>query len=168
MFSRHVDAVVVALHWSRTVVIEQGRWKSCRTRWKPPHGANIRNLREVHVVEPEARATSRHGPTSEVIADHTYFEYEEFGWHKYRSFSARGEGTADVCWPEYTLQADQRTSEQRETYHARFSIGGDDGADDYMADLDEASWLALEVGLRCRLKVGALSREVEQVTPVLD
>jgi hypothetical protein len=54
--------------------------------------------------------------THEVMTKHTYFEYEEFEWHKYRSFSAKGDGTADVRWPEYTLEPDQRISERRETY----------------------------------------------------
>jgi hypothetical protein len=33
VFSRHVDAPVVAPSWRRTVVIEQGRWESRRTAW---------------------------------------------------------------------------------------------------------------------------------------
>jgi hypothetical protein len=40
--------------------------------------------------------------------------------------------------------------------------------DEYTAELDEATWLTLEVGLRCRRKLGALNREVKQVTPLLD
>jgi hypothetical protein len=39
----------------------------------------------------------------------------------YRAFSARGEGPADVRWPECTLEPDQRISERREIYHAKFS-----------------------------------------------
>jgi hypothetical protein len=46
VLARHVDAVVVALNWKRTVVVEQGRWLSRSTAWKP-HGDNIRNLRTV-------------------------------------------------------------------------------------------------------------------------
>jgi len=53
----------------------------------------------------------------EVMTEHTYFEYEEFEWHRYRSFSAKGDTPADVRWPECTLEPDQRISERRETYH---------------------------------------------------
>jgi hypothetical protein len=66
------------------------------------------------------------------------------------------------------LEPDQRISERRETYHARFSAGADGGADEYMTELDEATWRTLEVGLRCRLKVGAFRDEVKQVIPVPD
>ena len=52
VFSRQVDAVVAALSWRRTVVVEQGRWRSRRTSWKPPHSDNVRNLRAVQKLEP--------------------------------------------------------------------------------------------------------------------
>ncbi|HEY2270989.1 MAG TPA: hypothetical protein VGI96_50835 [Streptosporangiaceae bacterium] len=109
--------------------------------------------------------------THEVMTKHTYFEYEEFEWHKYRSFSAKGDGTADVRWPEYALEPDQRISERRETYHARFSVDADADADadggerEFVTELDEATWRTLEVGLKCRLKVSGFSDEVKQVAP---
>ena len=53
MFSRQVDVVVTALSWRRTVVVEQGRWRSRRTAWKPAHGENVRNLRAVQKLEPD-------------------------------------------------------------------------------------------------------------------
>ena len=172
VFSRNVDARVTALSWTRTVVIEQGRWESRRTAWKP-HGDNVRNLRTVKVREPDivggagmrrAGASMPKGTAHEVMTEHTSFEYEEFGWHKYRSFSAKGDGTADVRWPEHALEPDQRISERRATYRARFSVSAD-GEGEYAAELDEATWRKLRVGRRCRLKVGALSDEVKQVTP---
>lgn len=105
------------------------------------------------------------GKAREVMEKHTYFEYEEFEWHKYRSFSARGDTAADVRWPEYTLEPDQRISERRETYHAKFSTGTD-GDPEHVAELDEATWRTLKVGLKYRLTFGALSNEVKQITPV--
>jgi hypothetical protein len=102
LFSRRVDVVVVALSWNRTVVIEQGRWRSRRTSWKP-HGNNVRNLRVTHETEVDTLSnksrggSSRDAPwgkSSTVVAKNTYFEYEELEWRKYRSFSARGEGQA--------------------------------------------------------------------------
>ena len=174
MFSGHVDVVVTALSWRRTVVIEQGRWQSRRTDWKP-HGDGVRNMRAVHTVEPGLifdTHTDRRGGgmrrsgSHEVMEKHTYFEYEEFEWHKYRSFSAQGDDPADVRWPEYSLGPDQRVSERREAYRAKFSVGGGDGEGEYAAELDEATWRTLKAGLRCRLKVGALSGEVKQVIPV--
>jgi hypothetical protein len=172
VFSRHIDAVVTALSWKRTVVVEQGRWESRRTAWKP-HGDNVRNLRTVRTVEPDivgGGSTLRPRPglppsrAHEVMAEHTHFEYEEFGWHRYRSFHAEGDDPAGVRWPDYTPQADQRITERRETYRAKFSAGGGDGGQDYRAELDEATWRTLKVGGRCRLKVGTLSDEVKQVT----
>jgi hypothetical protein len=174
VFARHVDAAVVALSWSRTLVVEQGRWHSRRTAWRP-HGGNVRNLRAVEVTEADivapgefrkAGASMPRTKSHEVLEKHTYFEYEEFEWHKYRSFSARGDAVADVRWPEHTLEPDQRISERRETYHAKFSAGADDGEREYLAELDEATWRTLEVGLKCRLKVGAISDDVKEVTPV--
>jgi hypothetical protein len=175
MFSRHVDAAVVALSWKRTVVIERGHWESRRTAWKP-HGDNVRNLRAVQDVEPDividgnlrrAGASMPRSKSREVMAKHTNFEYEEFEWRRYRSFSVKGDSSADVRWPEYTLEPDQRISERRETYRAKFSADADGGGDEYMTELDEVTWRTLEVGLRCHLKVGAFSDEVKQVTPVL-
>jgi len=172
VFSRHVDAAVTALSWKRTVVVEQGRWESRCTAWKP-HGDNIRNLRTVQAVEPEIvgggakrRAGASMPPSTahEVMAKHTSFEYEEFAWHKYRSFSAKGNSKADVHWPEYTLEADQRVSEQRQAYHATFSVTADGEDEEYTTELDEATWRTLRVGLKCRLKVGSFSDEVKQVT----
>jgi hypothetical protein len=57
-------------------------------------------------------------------------------------------------------------SERREAYRAKFSVGDEDSEDVYAAELDEATWQTLKVGLRCRLKVGALSGEVKQVISV--
>jgi hypothetical protein len=174
VFSGHVDAVVTALSWRRTVVIEQGRWQSRRTDWKP-HGDGVRNIRTVRAVEPDLifdthtdrrGGSARQSGSHEVMEKHTYFEYEEFGWHKYRSFSAQGDGPADVRWPERALGPDQRISERRAAYRAKFSAGGEDSEDEYAAELDEATWQTLKVGMRCRLKVGALSGEVKQVIPV--
>jgi hypothetical protein len=175
VFSRHLDAVVTALSWKRTVVVEQGRWEPRRTAWKPPHGDNIRNLRTVHSVEPDivgGGSTLRPRPglppsrAHEVMAEHTRFEYEEFGWHRYRSFHAEGDDPAGVHWPEYAPAPDQRITERRETYRAKFSAGGsEDDEQEYRAELDEATWRTLKVGRRCRLKLGTLSDEVKQVTP---
>jgi hypothetical protein len=176
VLARHVDAVVVSLSWKRTVVIEQGRWLSRSTSWKP-HGDNVQNLRAVHRTEPDivggssmrrAGASMPKSRAHEVMAEHTYFEYEEFEWHKYRSFSAKGDTSADVHWPECTLEPDQRISERRETYHAKFSANGDNDDDEYLTELDEATWRTLKVGKRYRLTVGFLSDEVKQVTPVRD
>lgn len=154
-------------------MIERGRWQSRRTDWKP-RGDQVRNLRTVQNLESGTVFDSDFSQTRTgvypgsrpraVVEKRTCFEYEEFGWHKYRSFSARGDSADDVRWPEYTLQSDQRISERRETYRAKFSA--DSG--EYLAELDEATWRTLEVGLRCRLKVGALSNTVEQVTPLRD
>jgi hypothetical protein len=174
VFSRQVDAVVVALGWRRTVVVEQGRWRSRRTAWKPPHSDNVRNLRAVQKVEPDieieagmrrAGASMPPSKSHEVLAKHTIFEYEEFEWRKFRSFSAKGDGPADVHWPEHALEADQRITERRETYHATFAVKGGDG-DEYLTELDEATWRRLRIGRRCRLKIGALGDEVKQVTPL--
>ena len=170
MFARYVVATVVALSWKRTVVVEQGRWESRRTAWKP-HGDNVRNLRTVQTVEPDivgGGRVSRAGgsmPRStahEVMAKHTSFEYEEFGWHKYRSFSVKGDGPADLRWPEHALADGQRVSERREAYHATFSAG----PDEYLTELDLATWRKLRAGGRYRLKVGTLSGEVKQVSPL--
>jgi hypothetical protein len=176
VLSRHVEATVASLSWKRAVVIEQGRWLSRSTAWKPQHGATVRNLRAVHRTEPDiVGGSSMRGASGarmsanrayEVMADHTHFEYEEFEWHKYRTFSAKGDTPADVHWPEYTLEPDQRISERRETYHAKFSANAD--ADEYITELDEATWRTLKVGKRYRLKVGLLSDEVLQVSPASD
>lgn len=101
------------------------------------------------------------------MAKHTYFEYEELKWQRYRSFSAGGDGPADVRWPEHALGPERRISERREAYRAKFSAGADGDGDQYAAELDEATWRKLKVGKRCRLKVSALTDEVKQVTPRL-
>jgi hypothetical protein len=174
VFSRHVDAVVTALSWRRTVVIEQGRWHRRRTDWKP-YGEGVRNIQTVRVTEPDLIfdthtdwkvGGARRSGSHEVMDKHTYFEYEEFRWHKYRSFSAEGNDPANVHWAEYVLGPDQRISERRAAYRAKFSAGGQGAGDEFAAELDEATWRTLRVGLRCRLKVGALSGEVRQVTPM--
>jgi hypothetical protein len=174
VFSRQVDAVVVGLSWRRTLVVEQGRWRSRRTAWKPPHGATVRNLRAVQKLEADieieagmrrAGASMPPSKSHEVLAEHTVFEYEEFEWRKLRSFSAKGDGPADVHWPEHPLEADQRITERRETYHATFAVNGSDG-DEYLTELDEATWRRLRIGRRCRLKIGTLGDEVKQVTPL--
>jgi hypothetical protein len=135
----------------------------------------VRNLRTVHRTEPDivggssmrgAGASMPKSRAYEVMAEHTYFEYEEFEWHKYRSFSAKGDTSADVHWPEFALEPDQRISERRETYHAKFSANAD--ADEYLTELDETTWRTLKVGKRYRLMVGLLSDEVKQVTPAND
>jgi len=176
VFTRHVDAVVAAVSWKRTVVIEQGRWEHRRTSWKP-HGDNVRNLRTIHDVEPDivleggmrrAGASMPKSKTHEVMADHTYFEYEEFEWRGHRSFSATGDSPADVRWPEYALELDQRISERRETYRAKFSVDADGDEAELMTELDERTWRTLEVGQKCRLRLGAFSDEVKQVTVVTD
>src|ERR1700679_4230163 len=145
VFSRQVDVVGVALSWRRTVVVEQGRWRSRRTAWKPAHGATVRNLRAVQKLEPDieieagmrrAGASVARRQSHEVLAKHTIFEYEEFEWHKFRTFSAKGDGPADVHWPEHTLEADQRITERRETYHATFWAKGSDGAEN-VTDSDQ-------------------------------
>jgi hypothetical protein len=170
VFARHIQATLVALNWRRTVVIERGVWESRSTAWKP-HGNNVRNLRTLHSDEPDivggANWSGRPGATPksgsrEAMSQHTHFEYEEFNWHKYRSFIAKGDGPADLRWPEYTLEPDQRISERRETYRATFSVGADGG--EFTTELDEATWQTLKVGRKYRLTVGAFSDEVKQVT----
>jgi hypothetical protein len=174
VLSRHVEATVVSLGWKRTVVIEQGHWSSRSTAWKP-HGDNVRNLRAVHRTEPDivggssmrrAGASMPASKAHEVLAEHTYFEYEEFEWRKYRTFSAKGDTSADVHWPDCTLEPDQRISERRESYHANFAVNA--GSDEYITELDEATWRTLRVGKRYRLKVGLLSDEVQQVSRASD
>jgi hypothetical protein len=178
VFSRRVDAIVVALTWKRSVVVEQGHWSSRRTPWKP-HGDNIRNLRAAEAVEPaivvEANLTIRGSSvlqpkSNEVMTKNTYYEYEEFEWRKLRSFSARGDSPQDVHWPEFALEPEQRISERRETYHAMFSVGdpGSDGGAEYTAELDEATWRTLRVGRLCRLTVSAFGDEVKQVALARD
>ena len=107
------------------------------------------------------------GPSKshEVLAKHTIFEYEEFEWRKFRTFSAKGDGPADVHWPEHTLEADQRITERRETYHATFAVKGGGDGDEYVTELDQGP------GDGCRwaagaLKIGGLGDEVKQVTPL--
>jgi hypothetical protein len=172
MFSRPVDAVLVALSWTRTVVIEQEHWEFHRKPYKP-RGDNVRNLRAVQQTEPDlvwtgnSRLNGAGVPKSksrEVLVQHTYFEYEERVWRK-RSFSARGDDPADVRWPEYTLGPGQRIGEQRETYRAKFTVPADGGEDEYVTELDPAVWRTLKIGKRYRLKVGALGGEIKQVTP---
>ena len=174
VFSRHVDVTVVALSWRRTVVVEHGHWESRRTAWKPAHGDNVRNLRTVEVVEPDieivggmrrAGASMPRSRSREVMAKHTYFEYEQFEWRKFRSFSANGDTPAGVHWPEHALEPDQRISERRETYHATFSVDADGSADEYVTELDAATWRTLRVGLKRSLTLGAFSDQVKQVTP---
>jgi hypothetical protein len=179
LVARRVEAVAVALSWRRTVAVEQGHWVSHRTGTKPRRG-NVRNLRMVKRTEPDivggsagsgmhpGRARNPQNRAYEVMTEHTYFEYEEFEWRKYRTFSAKGDGTADVHWPEYALEPDQRISEQRETYHAKFAVKDDSEDGQYATELDYATWRTLQVGRRYRLKVGLLSDEVKQVTPVRD
>jgi hypothetical protein len=105
--------------------------------------------------------------TREVMSKYTNFEYEEFEWHRYRSFSAKGDSPADVCWPEYTLEPDQRISERRGSYHAKFAIDAGGGADEYRADLDEVMWRTLKVGLKCRLKTGAFGGGLPSAVGIL-
>lgn len=173
VFSRHVDGVVAALSWRRTVVVEQGIWEPRRSEWKP-HGDNVRSVRTVYdqelreVLDPRAPgAGAVLGPPPKELKTIRAYEYEELSWHKYRSFHASGDSTADVRWPEYTLGPDQRVSERRETYRAKFSVDTD-GEAEYRTELDQATWRTLKLGLRCRLKVGAHSREVEHVAPAPD
>ncbi len=171
VFARHIQATVVTLHWRRTVVIEQGFWESRSTAWKP-HGDNVRNLRTVHTMEADIvggmnsmrRATPnlQQNRAREVMEQHTHFEYEEFNWRRHRSLSAKGDGPADLSWPEYTLEPDQRISERRESYRATFSVDGDGG--ELTTELDEATWRTLKMGRKYRLKMGAFSDEVKQVT----
>ena len=97
-----------------------------------------------------------------VLAKHTSFEYEEFTWARHRSFSASGDGPADVHWPEQDIEDSQRVSERREAYRATFSAGDDE----YLTELDEATWRRLRTGKRYRLKVSTLSGEVKEVSPL--
>ena len=169
MFARHVVATVVALSWKRSVVIEHGRWKSRRTAWKP-HGDNIRNLRTVRNTELDIvfnninsdGAGAQPDRTRAVLAKQTSFEYEEFEWGGHRTLTASGDGTADVHWPEHALEDGQRVSERREIYRATFAAG----ADEYLTELDAATWRRLRTGARYRLKVSTLSGEVKEVAPL--
>jgi hypothetical protein len=164
-----VVATVVALSWKRTVVIEQGRWKSRRTAWKP-RGDNVRNLRTVRAMDtdivfnginPDGGGPPPDG-THAVTARQTSFEYEELEWRKHRSFSESGDGTADVRWPEHALADGQRVSERREAYRATFLAG----EDEYRTELDWATWRRLRTGVRYRLKLGPFSGEVKEVSPL--
>lgn len=174
MFSRNVDATVIALHWERTVEIERGHWRFRRTTWKP-WGDNVRNVRATHVEESETvfdntRPQAVRGGMSPdrkhtVMAKHTYFEYEEFECLGHRSLRAEGDSPADVRWPESTFGPDrQRVIERQETYRATFTARTDSGKHGYAAELDETTWRTLKVGLKCRLKVSAFSGEVKRVT----
>jgi hypothetical protein len=96
------------------------------------------------------------------MTKHTSFEYEEFVWGGHRTFSASGDGTADVHWPEHALEDGQRVSERREAYRATCSAG----ADEYLAELDEATWRRLRTGMRYRLRISTLSGEIKQVSPL--
>ena len=162
------------------MVIEQGRWVARSTAWKP-HGDNVRNLRTVQrmeadlVAERNRRRSTRPGMPRDrtgVLSEHTHFEYEEFEWRKYRTFSAKGDSPADLHWPEYTLEPDQRISERRETYHAKFNANANANANadanEYLTELDEATWRTLKIGKRYRLTLGLLSDEVKQVSPAHD
>ena len=173
VFARHMQATVVALNWRRTVVVERGRWEPRSTLWKP-HEDNVRNLRTVHSNEPDMVGgqtwTDMPGvpgavggrESYEVLSEHTHFEYEELNWHKDRLFTAKGDSPADLHWPEYALEPNQQVCERRETYHATFSADAD--GHEFTAELDEATWRTLRVGKSYRLKVGAFSDEVKQVT----
>jgi hypothetical protein len=171
VFARHIQATVIELNWKRTIVIEHGRWESRSTAWKP-HGDNVRNLRTVHSIEPDivggvrTRRTTMPGMPQnrahEVVSEHTRFEYEEFNWHKYRSFTVQGDGPADLHWPDYTLAPNQRISKRRESYRATFSVGAD--GDEFTIELDESTWRTLKVSRKCRLTVGAFSGQIKKVT----
>ena len=139
MFSRQVDVVVTALSWRRTVVVEQGRWRSRRTAWKPAHGENVRNLRAVQKLEPDieieagmrrAGASMPPSRSHEVLAKHTIFEYEEFEWQV--PASAPRATARPTCTGRHP-EADQRITERRETYHATFAVKGSD-EDEYLTE----------------------------------
>jgi hypothetical protein len=171
VFGRQVEARVTALAWRRTLVVEQGFWEFRRTSWKP-HGGNVRNVQTRHSTDPDIvggrrGSGGRPGPSlnaaHEVMAEHTYFEYEELVWRKHRSLTAKGDGTADLHWPEFELGPDQRISERRESYRATFAAK--DG-DEFTAELDEQTWRSLKrVGRHVNLKLGGLTHEVKHVTP---
>lgn len=172
VFGRQVEARVTSLAWRRTVVVEQGFWEFRRTSWKP-HGDGVRNVQALHDTQPDIVGGSRssrrpsmapsRNPAREVLAEHTYFEYEERVWRKHRSLTAKGDSPADLHWPEYELGPDQRIAERRESYRATFAAK--DG-DEFTADLDEQTWRSLKrVGRLVRLKVGGLSQEVKHVEP---
>jgi hypothetical protein len=169
VFSRRVYAVVATLTWKRSLVVEQAHWVLHRTRWKPRRH-NVRNLRMAQAREFDAVFDNRRGQARPVWVEHTYYEYEELEWRKFRLFSATGDSAAgdspaDVHWPEYALRPDQRISERRASYHAKFRVGG--SADEYVAQLDEATWRALKPGLACRLTLSSRGDEVKHVTPAL-
>jgi hypothetical protein len=180
VFSRQVDAVVTALSWSRTITVEQGRWEHRRTPWKPTRDQTVRDVRTVHVTEADVvgqqggagrpwgtegvGGVDRH--SREVFERHTYFEYEELRWHKYRSFTVRGDGPASLRWPEPGLTPGQRVSARREAYRATFAPGPD-GGDEFTAEIGEQAFRDLAVGRRCRLKLGALNGDVRQVTALV-
>jgi hypothetical protein len=171
MFGRQVEARVTSLAWRRTVVVEQGFWEFRRTSWKP-HGDQVRNVQTLHSTDPDivggrqgysTRPSPRVNPAHEVLAEHTYFEYEELVWRKHRSLTAKGDSPADLRWPEYELKPDQRIAERRETYRATF--GAKDG-DEFTADLDEETWRSLKrTGRVVRLKLSGLTHEVKHVEP---
>jgi hypothetical protein len=164
VFSRHVDAVVVELSWKRTVVIEKGHWEPRDTDWKP-WGHNVRNV--VRVVGDKWVWVREGDSKYQVDQKRTHFTYEEFVWHRYPCTVA-GYGTAGVRWPRYILGPDQRVGGRAESYYAKFSVGGDGDEVEYVTELDKATWQTLEVGMRCRLKLGASGDEVKQVTAAPD
>ena len=149
-------------------MVEQGHWESRRRPSRPPGKETIRNVQVVKVLESETAVDGSSmgdgysGPgvsSRDVLAKHTYFEYEELTWRKYRSFRVNGDTSDDVRWPEPDLAPGQRVSERREAYRAKFAVG----AEEYRAELDEATWRKLRVGQRCRLELSALTDEVKKV-----
>jgi hypothetical protein len=172
VFGRQVEARVTSLAWRRTVVVEQGFWEFRRTSWKP-RGGNVRNIETIHSTEPDIVGGGRNperptmapsrNPAHEVLANHTYYEYQELVWRKHRSLSAKGDSPADLHWPEYTLGPDQRIAQRRESYRATFATKNTN--DELTAELDEQTWRSLKrVGRLVRLRV-SLNDEVKHVEP---
>jgi hypothetical protein len=172
VFGRRVEARVSSLAWRRTLVVEQGFWEFRRTSWKP-RGGNVRNIETVHSTQPDIVGGGRNperptmapsrNPAHEVLAKHTYYEYQELVWRKHRSLSAKGDSPAGLHWPEYALGPDQRIAERRESYRATFTAKNT--KDELMAELDEQTWRSLKrVGRLVRLRV-SLNHEVKHVEP---
>ena len=109
--------------------------------------------------------SARQSGSHEVMDKHTYSSTRSSGGASTGRSVPKGTSPADVRWPEHTLGPDQRVSERREAYRAKFSACGEDSEDEYAVELDEATWQTLKVGQRCRLKVGTLSGEVKQGDP---
>jgi hypothetical protein len=168
---RQVDATVVALAWSRVVVVASQHWVARRSSEHP--GAEVRNLQThtenywLPVVDgmpgPPADGALP-GPTVSStrteLRTRVYYTYDQVEWGEGRSLTADGSGPADVRWPDEPLAEGEAVRSRRESYTATFTSAGKQ----YEASLPEHEWRALEPGSACHLTLGLLGG-VRQVSP---